>query len=306
MPDTSRRPMVKARGVGAFVSEPGRGRCRRRSCRWRSAPASAVGAGDVAWWRVAAGPRREPRPPGRRELRQRLQRRDPRHRRRPGRARAARGLRAGPAGRRQAGRLRRLRCRRGRRPRRSPRRPRGGCSPSVRRASSRAWCYTGGPRPYGYAGFGELFVFVFFGLVATVGTTYVRSSASPGPERRDGRRRRLSWPARCSSSTTCATSPSDTAAGKRTLAVRIGDARDAHALRRLARAGVRAASPSPRRVAAVGAPGARRGPLARRAAARLVGAGRGRATGADRRPRRHRSAAAATARWRASARASVG
>jgi 1,4-dihydroxy-2-naphthoate octaprenyltransferase len=36
------------------------------------------------------------------------------------------------------------------------------------------WGYTGGPRPYGYLGFGELFVFVFFGLVATAGSAYVQ------------------------------------------------------------------------------------------------------------------------------------
>jgi 1,4-dihydroxy-2-naphthoate octaprenyltransferase len=37
-----------------------------------------------------------------------------------------------------------------------------------------AWFYTGGKRPYGYYGLGELFVFVFFGLVATAGTTFIQ------------------------------------------------------------------------------------------------------------------------------------
>jgi 1,4-dihydroxy-2-naphthoate octaprenyltransferase len=41
------------------------------------------------------------------------------------------------------------------------------------------WFYTGGPRPYGYYGFGELFVFVYFGIVATVGTAYVQHLSIP-------------------------------------------------------------------------------------------------------------------------------
>ena len=42
-------------------------------------------------------------------------------------------------------------------------------------AIAAAWLYTGGKKPYGYYGLGELFVFVFFGLVATLGTTYVQA-----------------------------------------------------------------------------------------------------------------------------------
>ena len=42
------------------------------------------------------------------------------------------------------------------------------------------WFYTGGPRPYGYYGFGELFVLIYFGFVATVGTSYVQHLTVPG------------------------------------------------------------------------------------------------------------------------------
>jgi 1,4-dihydroxy-2-naphthoate octaprenyltransferase len=91
-------------------------------------------------------------------------------------------------------------------------------------AIAAAWGYTGGPRPYGYAGLGELFVFVFFGLVATVGTTYV------AVERVTGLSVVMGCAAGCLSCSLLVVNnlrdiPSDTAAGKRTLAVRLGAAR---------------------------------------------------------------------------------
>jgi 1,4-dihydroxy-2-naphthoate polyprenyltransferase len=86
-----------------------------------------------------------------------------------------------------------------------------------------AWGYTGGPWPYGYYGFGELFVFVFFGLIATVGTTYVCV------ERITGLSLVIGAAAGCVACALLVVNnlrdiPSDAAAGKRTLAVRLGDA----------------------------------------------------------------------------------
>jgi len=87
-----------------------------------------------------------------------------------------------------------------------------------------AWTYTGGPRPYGYAGLGEVFVFVFFGVVATVGTQYVLSETLTT----------AGWIASIAvGAYACALLvvnnlrdiPGDTEVGKRTLAVKMGDAR---------------------------------------------------------------------------------
>jgi 1,4-dihydroxy-2-naphthoate octaprenyltransferase len=89
-------------------------------------------------------------------------------------------------------------------------------------AIAAAWFYTGGPRPYGYAGLGEVFVFVFFGLVATAGTTYVLV------ERLTGLSVAAAVPVGFLVTAILVVDnlrdiPSDTASGKRTLAVRLGD-----------------------------------------------------------------------------------
>jgi 1,4-dihydroxy-2-naphthoate polyprenyltransferase len=85
-----------------------------------------------------------------------------------------------------------------------------------------AWFYTGGPRPYGYAGLGEVAVFIFFGPVAVLGTV-ITQSGPPGPL--------AVVTAIAVGMLTCAVLvannlrdiPTDTAVGKRTLAVLLGD-----------------------------------------------------------------------------------
>ena len=87
-----------------------------------------------------------------------------------------------------------------------------------------AWFYTGGSRPYGYAGFGEVFVFIFFGIVPVMGTAYVQTLE-------------LTWGAFIASIGVGALAcsilitnnlrdiPGDTEHGKRTIAVLLGDQR---------------------------------------------------------------------------------
>lgn len=87
-----------------------------------------------------------------------------------------------------------------------------------------AWFYTGGKRPYGYAGLGELFVFVFFGLVATVGTTFVLAGTVSIESWLAGTAAGLFACAVLMVNNIRDISP-DTLSGKRTLAVRLGDRR---------------------------------------------------------------------------------
>ncbi len=90
-------------------------------------------------------------------------------------------------------------------------------------AIAAAWYYTGGSRPYGYLGLGELFVFIFFGLVAVTGTVYIQLG---------GVTQATWWTAIAIGALACAILVAnnlrylegDRAAGKLTLATRLGDA----------------------------------------------------------------------------------
>ncbi|MBL8932555.1 MAG: 1,4-dihydroxy-2-naphthoate polyprenyltransferase [Kineosporiaceae bacterium] len=84
-----------------------------------------------------------------------------------------------------------------------------------------AWYYTGGSRPYGYAGLGEVFVFVFFGLVAVLGTTYTQAGRI-GPEALSGAVAIGLLACAILVANNLRDVPTDAAAGKLTLAVRIG------------------------------------------------------------------------------------
>jgi 1,4-dihydroxy-2-naphthoate octaprenyltransferase len=88
-------------------------------------------------------------------------------------------------------------------------------------AIAAAWLYTGGPKPYGYLGLGEVMVLVFFGFVATVGSAYVQVKDVPSA---------AWWGSLVVGLFACAILlannvrdvPTDAVTGKRTLAVRLG------------------------------------------------------------------------------------
>jgi 1,4-dihydroxy-2-naphthoate octaprenyltransferase len=97
-------------------------------------------------------------------------------------------------------------------------------------AIAAAWFYTGGPRPYGYAGLGEIFVFVFFGIVATGGTAYLQLDRPGWHIDVWLQLLVISLPIGLLSVAILIANnlrdiPGDTTAGKHTLAVRLGDKR---------------------------------------------------------------------------------
>ena len=84
------------------------------------------------------------------------------------------------------------------------------------------WLYTGGPKPYGYLGLGEAFVFVFFGLVATIGSAYVHTGEVTALAVS------AAVPVGLLATALLVVNnlrdlPTDAETGKRTLAVRLGD-----------------------------------------------------------------------------------
>ncbi len=91
-----------------------------------------------------------------------------------------------------------------------------------------AWFYTGGSTPYGYRGLGEVMVFLFFGVVAVMGTTYVQTESLTGDALLGS-----AYAAVGVGALACAILvannlrdvPTDRAAGKRTLAVALGEER---------------------------------------------------------------------------------
>ncbi|MDN5751540.1 MAG: 1,4-dihydroxy-2-naphthoate polyprenyltransferase, partial [Pseudonocardia sp.] len=86
-----------------------------------------------------------------------------------------------------------------------------------------AWFYTGGSRPYGYAGLGEVAVFVFFGPVAVLGTTVTQQNSPPGPLAIVGALGVGMLACAVLVANNLRDIPTDTTSGKRTLAVLLGD-----------------------------------------------------------------------------------